>query len=297
MKQKIITLLFCVLFALFPLRNVFADMGPSFPSCYNSDSPKDSSCGILNLSVNVDVSSLVNKFVFVQDVECNGSNYSVADSNILKWDNGRFTFMSFFAMDKDYFQNNGGIDGIFNTTEVSPDDDYCGQSADSKAYAMEPKNQTIFKQHAYNFIVSKDDENLYVDKDNLILLEYVNFSGGIRGAYYDMAPKETSNLSCTLDTCSAVVTYTPQTIVDNYILLAPTNTLYNPPNADKFAPYIPQDKGSTPTTTITNNTSNSKQNIVIPPNNTQQAPEIKHISWIGKIWNSITSFFRGLFKK
>ncbi len=289
--------------------NSFADMAPNPPSCAESMDysqspavPLKPTCGYFSLTSMLDASSYADKFVFLKTESCNETTYSMTDP-VFKDTSGRFSSVDVIAVDKDYFQANGGIQGIFVNKSI-PSDDECDDATNGTTVTtMAPKNDSDFKNHSYAFVVSKNDPNLYIDSSNLISGKYSSYYN-LRGDDY----KPTTDMSCTADTCSEMVVYVPQKVDGNYIVVAQSKINYTPAQLANYPAYV--DKGvqqPTPTASSTSGTKPSitptpsqQQNLVVPPNpevTTSTPPaSTPHISWIHRVWNSIINFFKNLFK-
>ncbi len=273
-------------------KNALADMAPPEPECTQIDQKTGQpGCGYLSFSTSIDAGVYEDRFVFLEKLEGYDGpsvNYSVGVSAFTSERSRNPS--EHFAVDKNYFQINGGLNRIFQTKTILayPDNPHATETVES----MIPKDPADFARYSYNFIVSKDDKNTYVDSSNLI--------DGLYSKYFGVAEKyvSTPNLSCTADTCSEDVTYTPQAIMGNYILVAPTKEVFNPFNANKPAPYTKPDD-QTPTTTSQSQTptpSRTPQNIVLPPNPSPgpAVPVAEHVSLWGRLWNAVKGFFRWL---
>lgn len=230
----------------------FADVAPEPPNCAQSMDysqspavPLKPTCGYFALTSMLDASSYADKFVFLQVDACNATSYSISDP-IFKDVGGRFSSVDLVAVDRVYFQTNGGIGGIFVNKSIPSDGGECDDPASKTVTTMEPKNSTDFKNHSYAFVVSKDDKNLYIDTNNLINQKYSNYYN-LSGRDY----KPTTDMSCTADTCSEMVVYVPQKIDGNYIVVTPGKINYTPLELARYSPYVEgQAQQPTPSTEI-----------------------------------------------
>ncbi len=294
-KFKLILPLLVIILA--PLKIALADVAPPQPDCTHiNEKTGQPGCGYLFLSSSLDASSYEDRFVFLLEnsgYEDASVTYSLTESN---YPSVRRGFSDFIAVNKSYFNANGGINGIFKTVKIRayPDD----PSSTAMVESMVPKDEAAFKKYSYFFIVSKDDNYLQTDNTHLINDQYFLYYG----LYADYG--STPNLSCTADNCSENLVYSPKAIIGNYILVAESQEIFEPLNANKPAPYvapapyIPADNnGGSQVQTIPN----IDRSIVLPPqpDATSSVPVYtasEHVSWWRKFLNAIKSFFSSLFK-
>ncbi len=284
MKKNIVFLVVLSLTFFFPGKSS-ADAAPEPPSCaldmdYSQTPhvPKKPTCGYFTLNSMLDLTSYADKFVFIQSESCNNVvEYTLAKPEY-RGTSGRIKYVQLIAVDKDYFQTNGGLGGIFIHKSISSSEE-CDSSTPF-VDTMEPKNSTDFKKHSYTFVVSKTDPNFYNVIDEKYA-DYYNLSG------YDYLP--TTDMSCTAATCSEMVVYGPEKIDGHYIVVAPKKIDYTPASLAKYAPYV--EKSLQPSTNP------NPKNAVVPPNPqiTPPSTPTPHLSWIRRVLNSIGSFFKKIF--
>lgn len=220
---------------------VQADVAPSKPDCAGGFSISDGlggyklapvTCGYLNLGVYINLGQYKNRFILLNQ-ESNYFDpvlkYSVVQGDAQATVGGKITD-TYLAVDRDYFNNKGGLSGIFLHSTYKGDFDGQAYTSDS----MTPKNPKEFSAHSYKFIISFDD---FLIKDsehgNLIGGKYQEFPTGI----YPYA--ETSHLECNNNgtTCAEDIIYVPQSISGNYIILMQGKIVYTPSNVGQSTTY------------------------------------------------------------
>jgi len=278
---KQLVLLMIVFFGLgIVFKYVHADSAPEIPLCADgSMSVPDGTggyklntvtCGYLSLNVYIDVSQYKDTLVllnkeedFVGDVK-----YSVVANGIANVSTGYKKTNTFLAVDKEYFDSQGGLTGIFSIT-THTDSEFGDYNT------MDPKNSTEFTAHSYVFLLPDNDplaKNLYPitpSKNGYIL-----FSDEV-DPY-----QETTHLECGYpNICTKDITYVIKSISSNDIFLNQGKIIYTPSNIGESITYpIYNQQPST--------TSNQNQIQTEPA---QNPPE--HLSFWQHFWNWVKSIF------
>lgn len=145
-----------IIVAILSVHQVFADSAPPLPS-YKA----------MRIDPKIGLESFSNRFVLIAHYTVFGDSYEVVTVPYVDVSGSYWKLPQYFALDKKYFEQNGGIDGIF-----SNNGDVNGEN-----YVMSPKNPDQFNAHKYDFIVSKDDPDLQLQMQttNLIDNKYVPF--------------------------------------------------------------------------------------------------------------------------
>ncbi len=114
---------------------VLADMAPPSPGFPS-----------IHVNVKVGLGKLSNQYVMIYQAHQSLNQYSVAQGNVSP---GVFSLPNYFALDKKYFDEQGGINGLFKTVPAEFD----GQAFQETV----PKDAASFNAHRYNFVVSNND--------------------------------------------------------------------------------------------------------------------------------------------
>ena len=85
--------------------------------------------------------SLADKYVIIDYTSKFSDSYSLASDYVSPWGYGITTY---FALDKNYFESHGGINGLFSIGS----DEY---------KSMSPKDSKDLNDHSYTFIISKNE--------------------------------------------------------------------------------------------------------------------------------------------
>jgi hypothetical protein len=275
-------------------RNSLADVAPDRPSCTQVDQRTGQpGCGFMDFYTQLDASVYRDRFVFLIKHSWDFNTYEVLQG---LFERGGRDASTLVAVDKDYFNSQGGLNGVFNTKTISADSENSPNDTGT-VYSMSPNDPKAFAAHSYLFVVSKDDKNLYIDSDHLIEGQYAEYWGNRKDQEYVATP----NLSCTPETCSKILIYTPEAIKGNYILVAPNKEVFQPTNANKPAPYVSPEHpdyygSSTQEQPSQQAIVNSSQNVVLPPQSKAEIPATIASSWWQRLWNAIKLFFKSIFK-
>src|SRR6185436_7399511 len=132
---------------------------------------------------------------------------------------------SFLAVEKDYFNSHGGIDGLYSKRTI-----HDVEFGDFET--MEPKNYSELRANSYMFLVSKDDQLVKNEKQDLLI---DNKYAPLPSSVYPYV--ETPRLDCDYNMdCEEAITYAPQSIITTasgkFIALAPGNPVYTYGSAD-----------------------------------------------------------------
>ncbi|MFH1744749.1 MAG: hypothetical protein ABH881_01120 [bacterium] len=238
MKNKIFIIGLLILLSLSFKNQALADAAPATPPYLST-----------HLNVKVGLGDFTDKYVIIEYASRYGNYYSLADTYVSPDGYGANTY---FALDKNYFENNGGIDGLFLTTGAD------------EGTQMSPKDNKSFDANIYNFIISRNDSLLNSkfgereDETATIDNKYVKFP--FKSDFYIRQGADDSDCGtgwnggikdCLIG--EETLTYLPQQVVGNNILLVNAETL-----------------------------NQSSQEVSTPP---------QHISWWKKIWNFFISLF------
>ncbi len=174
MEKTVVSVIMVLLgTAVFGVKHVVADVGPSEPDCPAewSSNPYDTSgsCKIINRTISlVPTKKFEDEFSFMvfhyssQGLECSiGDAYKeyellpdVGAGNPIILPDGR-TKKKLIAIKKSYLQQNGGMDGIFRTRNVSSSESYCPPTP-----IMEPRDAAAFGANSYDVTIpSYDNRN------------------------------------------------------------------------------------------------------------------------------------------
>lgn len=113
---------------------VLADSAPPKPEFPNA-----------HVTVKVGLGNLSSKFVLIKHDNKFADSYAEAKGTVEAEGYGATTY---FAIDKDYFKKNGGIDGLFNVLPMDAVNEFGGMLA---------KNGLELAQYRYQFVVMKND--------------------------------------------------------------------------------------------------------------------------------------------
>ncbi len=286
MKKYLVVL--ALLGFLFVTKSASADMAPEPPNCTQSQPP---TCGIIRIQASFSLGTFNNQYVLIENSPIGdgpGNQYDVIAGDV------PITFSrfpsSYQAVDKIYFDQQGGLSGIFNTTNT---DAGFQDNSGNEVYGsvMAPKNVTEYNTHAHDFLVSSDDQFLYLDFPS---------QANIPNQYVAMPDEpemtlETPHSECTDsvdfrpgDTagtvdCSVVVKYQPQSLVNGNLVMVPVSTVYTP---SYIAPGAIQATPAPAAQTTSTNT-------VLPSNpiSVAQQPIVAQASAWHRFWSSVKSFF------
>jgi hypothetical protein len=246
---------------------VFADAAPARPPYLN-----------IGLKVQVGLGSMADRFVLVNKHSRYGVSYSLVTDPYVS--PGGYGADTYFALEQSYLQSNGGLDNLFNVV---------GQDEDVEEI---PKNESEFNSHKYDFIIAKNDpllSNQFGDNQNEVVNgQYVLFPFTsdfyIRQGIDD--PNCDTGYSNGTEDCSLgtkTLTYLPQQIYGNKILLVKTSESSNP--VQQPAITAPTPSSTTPTIINENNQTNTPSMAtapIIPP---------LHVPWYIRFWNFLKSLF------
>jgi len=242
--KKYLVIGFLVLFGLFFRGLASADIAPPTPAYLNT-----------YLNVKVGLGNLADDYVIIQHSQHFGEYFSqVTDLYVSPNGYGAETY---FAMDKNYFESNGAIDGLFSVTGAD------------ESTTMSPKDSESFNAHIFNFVIAKNDPLLdsefgrIFDKfgDEVVNDEYVKFP--FKSDFYVREGQNDSNCEtgfegnkdCRLGEQTLI--YLPQQVFYNNIVLVNSENLKEPDTQN-------QDSISTAS---------------------------QHIPWYKKLWDFIKSLF------
>lgn len=174
------------------------DEGPPPPDCAGGVTGKATpiTCGFLDLNVSIDLAQYKDRFVILDNASpMFGGNHYVDLGSKTALDFSWKTSHSYLAVDKSYFDENGGIRGIFATT-TPQENDY------QEGYITSPKDQAGFKSHSYNF-VGLSSPNPYEPIDYL-------------------------DCGRTALRCTKTINYVPKSISGNNIIMTEASVSYFP---------------------------------------------------------------------
>jgi hypothetical protein len=135
MKKIFIAVLFMFGLGFSFAHQVLADAAPAMPAYPNT-----------RLDVRVGLGDLADEYVIVKLMDRYGVSYEmVTDPFVSPYGYGADTY---FAMDKQYVEQNGGIESLF-VTEGS-----------DESTVMSPKDEDAFNAHRYQFVLLKTDDLL-----------------------------------------------------------------------------------------------------------------------------------------
>jgi len=246
---------------------VSADAAPATPPYSN-----------IGLKVQVGLGSMADRFVIINNSNRYGTYYSLVTQPYVS--PGSYGANTYFALDKNYFEKNGGIDGLFNTS---------GQEEDT---TMSPKNEQEFNSYKYDFIISKDDpllNNQFGDNQNQVAGDKYVLFPFTSDFYIRQGPDDPNcetgynngTKDCSMGTNTS--TYLPQQIYGNKILLVKNSENLNSALQPPIAPPVP------PATTATVSNQNSQPQIpVVTP--IPLVPPV-YVPWYQKFWNFLKALF------
>jgi hypothetical protein len=283
---KQLVLLVIIFFGLgIAFKYVHADAPPELPKCaggFASDfdvpdgaggyKPVPTTCGILYLNVFIDLGQYKNTLILLDKEESFGNSliYSIVANGVTNRASEHEAGDDvFFAVDKKYFNNAGGLSGIFSITTYT-DREFGSYTT------MYPKNPKEFSAHLHSFLLASDDQ-LAKDSGSPVINGNIQFpQGGLLSPY-----EETTHLECDglNNICSKDITYVPESFLGKSIILTRGKVVYTPSNIGESITYPIYNQQ--PTTT-----SNQNQVQTQPA---QNPPE--HISFWQHFWNWVKSIF------
>ncbi|MBX4190061.1 hypothetical protein KW791_02080 [Candidatus Parcubacteria bacterium] len=214
-------LLIAVLFGLLIVSgNVLADVAPDLPECargiYYS---LPVTCGYAYLNLHILLGRYQDQFVLIKKTS---DHHGCWDDYKLASEADVLTNVSVIAVDHKYFDQQGGISGIFKTELTGTDE--CGDST-----TMEPKNSEDLLAHSYKLIVSSNDP--------LVSLNIFYQESGKPTEFVPWYPYvEVSDLSCA-GMCKEDVIYVPQSISGHNIMLTQGKITYTPNTIGQSVTY------------------------------------------------------------
>ncbi|HBR80094.1 MAG: hypothetical protein UW63_C0043G0011 [Candidatus Uhrbacteria bacterium GW2011_GWF2_44_350] len=255
MKNFSLFLLFAVVVCgLAGIANVVrADMAPPTPAYPNT-----------KLNVQVDLRSLYDRFAIIERSSRRGDEYYNITDNFITPDS--YLMPNYLALEKDFFENSGGMEGLFTTTKG---DDFTNTT---------PNDAAVLEANSYYFVIKKDDpllESLFNERgiiENSTDAVFFPFNAD----YYTRQGEDDSTCqtgytggrkNCILG--EEIVTYVPGEISGHEILLL---------NAESENQDI---------TSISENFSDTTSEIV-PEVVSESAPQLH---WWQRFWNFIKSLF------
>jgi hypothetical protein len=231
---------------------VLADAGPDFPVCsqnYNKSDgngnyiPVPITCGILSSYLHLNLGQYQDDFVVLsKKLNHWGDNvtYSVyiPGPGIVFY--GKNVSFDYIAVDKKYFDDNGGLEGIFshvkfaNCYDSGPED--CKPSS-SDYYVtdnMVAKNPTDFTNHTHSFVLHNKEMSEYASIDN----KNKNDSFlGFKSVYVNSFV-ETDHLECNeTNVCTKNTFLVPESVNGNQIILTKGKVEYTPKNIGESVTY------------------------------------------------------------
>lgn len=202
--KKFLIAVFFVLLGFSFTNQALADAAPAKPAYPN-----------IKLDVRISLGDFADKYVIIRHTSRYGEYYELASDGYVS-PNG-YGIDEYFAVDKRYFEDNGGIDGLFFVTGSNEDE------------TMSPKDSIRFDEHRYDFVLLKTDAVLDSEfrgkEDNEMVGDaYVKFPFG-SDFYIRQGPDDencATGYSGGKKNCEMgvkVMSYSPREVVGNHIVL------------------------------------------------------------------------------